>query len=90
MLQLYYRWRYRRAQRAAAFKLPTPERESRATRDHFGSYLSQQAVRGKVSSPQDQSRSRKRWFGRFAFLIILLILGWIVYESLQAIETWNQ
>ena len=89
MLQLYYRWRYRRAQRATALSLPTQNQNTNSARNRFGSYLSQQTVRGRVDSPADQSRNRKRWAKRIAVLMILLAVCWIVYESAQAIQAWG-
>lgn len=89
MLQLYYRWRYRRAQRAAALKLPTEQSHDSSSRNHFGSYLSQQTVRGKIGSPIDQFKYRKRWFLRILVICALLAIGWVVYESLQAIQAWE-
>ena len=89
MLQLYYRWRYRRTQQADAFQLPLENQGVAATRNRFGSYLSQQAVRGKINSPLDQSRARKRWMARITVLMLLIALAWIVYESFRAIQMWS-
>ena len=88
MLQLYFRWRYRRSQRAAAFKLPERDHSRGSTRQHFGSYLAQQTVRGNVTSPIDQSKNRRRWLRRLAIIAAVLLVAWIIYESLHAIQAW--
>ena len=41
MLRLIYRWRYRRAQNAGAFKLPPKHKGGGNGRVDLGSYLSQ-------------------------------------------------
>ena len=88
MLHLYYKWRYRRAQRAAAFKLPSQAAGKSAQRN-FGSYLSQHAVRGNPASPTDQLRVRRRWVRRLVILIMLIITAWVIYESWQAVASWK-
>ncbi|ADE55260.1 hypothetical protein [Coraliomargarita akajimensis] len=86
MIRFYYRWRYRRAQRAGAFRLPS---QNASNRSNFGSYLSQHSVRGRTQSSYDSLQCRKRWILRIVLLTTVIGLGWLAYESFEAIRSWN-
>lgn len=90
MLKFYFRWRYERAQRAAALRLPSERSGEGRFHGNFGSYLSQHSVRGRVL-PRRRSIREYRIFFKWAFaLALLLALGWMVSESIIAIGTLNK
>ncbi|MFP4165772.1 MAG: hypothetical protein ACLFUF_01240 [Opitutales bacterium] len=86
MLKFYYQWRFRRAQRAGAYRLPTRRRGSRHfLRENFGNYLSQRMTPKCPSLGRyDLSRKRRRLIRTALLLLLLLAVGWLVYESIQA------
>ncbi len=85
MLKLYYKWRYQRAQRAGSFKLPPDERSRPPTRINLGSYLNQASVRGRTFERFDLPNKRKRGLQAIAVLAVLMLLSWLVYESVNAL-----
>lgn len=85
MFKFYYRWKHRRAHRIAAFRLPGErDREIGQARINFSSYLSQTSVRGKPKTQQLPAQILL-WLRRIAFLGILILLGWMVYQSTLAL-----
>jgi hypothetical protein len=89
MIHLYYKWRYRRSQYAEAFTLPKQAGRGHGFRGNFGSYLTQPSVRGRNFSHFDLPRQRKRWL-RIAFtLLLVLTLGWLIYESAAAMAIFR-
>ncbi|MBT4757149.1 MAG: hypothetical protein HOO08_02020 [Opitutae bacterium] len=89
MIHLYYKWRYRRSQYAGAFSLPKEGRQEQGFRGNFGSYLAQPSVRGRNFSHFDLPRQRRRWL-RIAFtLLLVLTLGWLIYESAAAMAIFR-
>ncbi len=93
MLRFIYRWRYRRAQKVGAYKIPSPRLEAEGRIVSLGSYLSQTSVRGRTFDRFDLPRRRRRWLG--AILAVLLavllavVLGWIFVESIAALELFR-
>jgi hypothetical protein len=85
MINLYYKWRYKRAQRAGSFKLPRNNRSRRLPRINLGSYLNQSSVRGRTFNRFDLPIKRKRGLQLLALLATLMILSWLVYESMNAL-----
>ena len=90
MLKYYFRWRYERAQRAAALRLPSERGGEGQFHGNFGSYLSQHSVRGRALP-------RRRRIGEYSVylkwalaLAVLLAIGWMVSESIIAIGTLNK
>lgn len=85
MFKFYYRWKHRRAHRIAAFRLPGErDREIGQARINFSSYLSQTSVRGRPKTQQLPAQMLF-WLRRIAFLGVLILLGWMVYQSTLAL-----
>ncbi|MEM8867384.1 MAG: hypothetical protein AAGC73_03870 [Verrucomicrobiota bacterium] len=86
MIRLFYMWRYRRSQNASAFKLPksTGER-SKASPVDLGSYLSQDTVRGRHFPRFDLSRARKRWLRIGIMVLSVVLVVWLINESMTAL-----
>lgn len=85
MLKLFYKWRYQRAQRAGSFKLPDSGNADGHNRITLGSYLNQTSVRGRTFDRFDLPNKRRRGL-QFLFVVVLLsVLCWLVYESINAI-----
>ncbi|NCG09236.1 MAG: hypothetical protein GWO81_06670 [Verrucomicrobia bacterium] len=85
MFKFFYRWKHRRAHRIAAFRLPGDrDREIGQARINFSSYLAQSSVRGKPRS-QHLPTLIFLWLRRIAFLAVLVLLGWMVYQSTLAL-----
>ncbi len=89
MLRLLYRWRYRRAQNAGAFKLPPKHRGGGNGRVDLGSYLSQSSVRGRSFDRFDLPRKRRKGLGVIIAIVLALLVGWIVIESVAALELFR-
>ena len=89
MIHLYYKWRYRRSQYAGAFSLPKQDSQEQVFRVNFGSYLAQPSVRGRNFARFDLPQKRRRWL-RIAFtLVLVLTLGWLIYESAAALAIFR-
>lgn len=89
MLHFLYRWRYRRAQKVGAYKLPPPHRETGTRPVSLGSYLSQASVRGRTFDRFDLPRKRRRWLGVLGAVLLAVLLGWIILESIAALELFR-
>lgn len=89
MLRFLYRWRYRRAQKAGAYKIPSPHREAGSRPVSLGSYLSQTSVRGRTFDRFDLPRKRRRWLGVVVAALLALLLGWVILESISALELFR-
>lgn len=89
MLHQYYKWRYNRSQSAGAFKLPRHEHGGHSFRGNFGSYLSQDSVRGRNFDRFDLPHKRRRWMRVLVTLLLLLTLGWLIYESAAAMSIFR-
>ena len=89
MFKLYYKWRYLRSQRASAFKLPRQSRTEKFVRIDLSSYLSQASVRGRDFSRFDLPRTSRRSLGLLLIILALLALGWLVYESIEALSIFR-
>jgi hypothetical protein len=89
MLRFLYNWRYRRAQKAGAYKLPSSHREFGSRRLSLGSYLSQTSVRGRTFDRFDLPRKRRRWLGVVTAVLLALLLGWVTLESISALELFR-
>lgn len=85
MFKLFYRWKHRRAHRIAAFRLPgNRDREMGQARINFSSYLAQSSVRGKPRT-QHLPTLLLLWLRRVAIVALLVLLGWMVYQSSLAL-----
>jgi len=89
MLRLIYRWRYRRAQNADAFKLPPKHKGGGNGRVDLGSYLSQSSVRGRSFDRFDLPKKRTRGIAALVMIGIALLIGWILLESIAALELFR-
>lgn len=89
MLKFYFRWRYERAQRAAALRLPSERGAEGQFHGNFGSYLSQHSVRGRAQPRRRRLREYAIYFKWALALAIFLVIAWMVSESLIAIGTLN-
>lgn len=90
MLRFIYQWRYRRAQKAGAFKLPPKHKGGGSGRVDLGSYLSQSSVRGRSFSRFELPRKRSKGLAVFVTIFLALLIGWIVLESLAALELFRR
>jgi hypothetical protein len=91
MLHYLYRWRYRRAQKAGSFKVPSDRNGYTNGRVNLGSYMSQDSVRGRTFNRFDLPNKRRK---SLAIVIIItallaLLVGWIVIESIAALELFK-
>lgn len=85
MIRFLYRWRYRRAQKAKSFKVPSDRDGYSNGRINLGSYMSQASVRGRTFNRFDLPRKRRRGLAFLIAIIAALIFGWLVIESVAAI-----
>lgn len=85
MIRFLYRWRYRRAQKAESFKVPSDRDGYSNGRVSLGSYMSQASVRGRTFDRFDLPRKRRRGLAFLIAIIAALIFGWLVIESVAAI-----
>jgi hypothetical protein len=90
MLRYFYRWRYQRAQKASAFKIPKNLGNEARRHDYLRSYLGQSSVRGRDFSRFDLPRKRRRRLGWLIGLIASLLLLWIVLESIAALALFRE
>ena len=90
MHRIFYQWRQRRAQKVEAYKLPKDRKSDKIALADLGSYLSQSS--GKSRSFKRFASSRKQNGVIWACLGIFLILlfGWVVPESIAAIELFQR
>jgi hypothetical protein len=86
MLRYIYRWRYRRAQKAGSYKVPSDRNGYSNGRVNLGSYMSQSSVRGRTFDRFDLPRKRRKHLRIVITLILVLVIGWIVVESIAALE----
>ncbi|MEC7274594.1 MAG: hypothetical protein VXU48_05050 [Verrucomicrobiota bacterium] len=90
MHRIFHQWRYRRAQKAGAFKLPEDRKSGKIVHVDLGSYLSQSS--GRSRSFKRYASPRKQHGAIWTCLVIFLILlfGWVVPESIAAIELFQR
>lgn len=82
----FYRWRYRRAQSAGAFKLPKySDNRPKGSPVDLGSYLSQESVRGRHFPRFDLSAARKFWLRIILIALAVAIVIWLINESVTAL-----
>ncbi len=90
MHRIFYQWRYRRAQKSEAFKLPIERKNGKIARADLGSYLSQSSGRSRsfkrFASPRKQSTAL--WTCLVIFIVLLF--DWVVPESIAAIELFQR
>ncbi|MGZ0656807.1 hypothetical protein ACWPKO_05850 [Coraliomargarita sp. W4R53] len=89
MLRYIYRWRYRRAQKAGSYKVPSDRDGYSNGRVNLGSYMSQPSVRGRTFDRFDLPRKRRKGLAIFITILLALLLGWIVIESIAALELFR-
>ncbi|MDQ8194356.1 hypothetical protein QEH59_07960 [Coraliomargarita sp. SDUM461004] len=84
MLRYIYRWRYRRAQKAGSYKVPSDRNGYSNGRVNLGSYMSQPSVRGRTFDRFDLPRQRRKGLAIVITILLALLFGWIVIESIAA------
>lgn len=84
MLNAIYRWRQRRAMNRNAYKLPGERGRTLPFHVHFGSYLGQHSVKGRDFARFDLPRHRRRRRKLVFKLILIVLLVYILIESLRA------
>ena len=89
MLRLIYRWRYRRAQNAGAFKLPPKHKGGGNGRVDLGSYLSQSSAVAVLTASTSRRKKRTRGIAALVMIGIALLIGWILLESIAALELFR-
>ena len=89
MLRYIYRWRYRRAQKAGSYKVPSDRDGYSNGRVNLGSYMSQPSVRGRTFDRFDLPRKRRKGLAIVITILLALLLGWIVIESIAALELFR-
>jgi len=89
MLHYIYRWRYRRAQKAESFKVPSDRDGYTNGRVSLGSYLSQATVRGRTFDRFDLPRKRRKGLAILITIFLALLIGWIAIESIAALELFR-
>jgi len=85
MLKYYYKWRYKRAQRAGSFKLPSGNANLDRSRVTLSSYLSQTSVRGRTFDRFDLPNKRRRSLHLILAVALLAGFCWLIYESINAV-----
>ena len=90
MLRYLYRWRYRRTQNAHSFQVPSDRDGYRNGRVNLGSYLSQSSVRGRSFDRFDLPRKRRKSVAVIIAILLALLVGWIVLESIAALELFRR
>lgn len=89
MLRYIYRWRYRRAQKAGSYKVPSDRDRYKNGRVNLGSYMSQTSVRGRTFDRFDLPRKRRKGLGILIAVLLAILLGWVVIESIAALELFK-
>ena len=89
MLHFYYKWRYRRKQTTGAFKLPTHRLGGHSFKVNFSSYLADATPKSRSPKGFDRVQSRRRRLRSLLWLLALLGLGWLVYESIAALSLFR-
>ena len=89
MLRFLYRWRYRRAQNAGSFQVPSDRDGYSNGRVNLGSYLSQSSVRGRTFDRFDLPRKRRKGLAIVITVLLAILVGWIVLESIAALELFR-
>lgn len=84
MLRFIYRWRYRRAQKAGSYKVPSDRNGYSNGRVNLGSYMSQPSVRGRTFDRFDLPRKRRKGLTIVLAILLACLFGWIVIESIAA------
>jgi hypothetical protein len=84
MFRFLYRLRYQHAQKAGSYKMPSNRGGN--GRGNLGSYMSQASVRGRSFNRFELPRKRRKGLLIFIIKILFVILvGWIVIESIAAL-----
>jgi len=85
MLRTLYRWRYRRAQKAGSYQVPLDRNGYSNGRVNLGSYMSQASVRGRTFDRFDLPRKRRKGLAIVITLLLVLLIGWLVIESIAVL-----
>ena len=90
MHRLIHQWRYKRSQKAEAFKLPKERKSGKIAHADLGSYLSQSS--GKSRSFKRFASPRRQYGALWTCVAVFLILlfAWVVPESIAAMELFQR
>lgn len=86
MLRYIYRWRYKRAQKAESYKVPSNQKGRGNGQVNLGSYMSQPEVRGRSFDRFELPINRRRTIKVVIVILIAFLVGWVVLESIEALE----
>jgi hypothetical protein len=75
MLRILYRWRYRRAQKAESFRVPSDQGGCNNARVSLGSYMSQSSVHGRTFDRFDLPRKRRRGVAILLAVLAAILIG---------------
>lgn len=90
MYRIIYHLRDRRAQKVRAFKLPSTRKSDNKISAELGSYLSQSSGVGRNFKRFASPRKRHKVIWLCIAVLFLLLFGWIVPESIAAIELFQK
>lgn len=85
MLHIYFKWRYERNARSGAYKLPKAGKDKIPETPNLGSYLSQTSGQRRGFRPFDLPRKRRKFMQFVAAILVIALIAWITYESLNAL-----
>ena len=85
MLHYYFKWRYRRKVRSAAFKLPKDNGSRNPRNENLGSFLSHTSGPSRTFKPFDLARKRRKIIQFATIMLVIAFAVWVTYESLIAL-----
>jgi len=90
MYHIFHQWRYRHAQKAEAFKLPADRKSGKISHADLGSYLSQSSGRSRRFKRFASPRKQRGALWTCLAIFLILLFGWVVPESIAAIELFQR
>ena len=85
MFRWYFRWKFRRSHKAAAYKIYRKSDKPLFGPGFLGHLQSPRFWRSNLSKYESPYKRRRYVF--FSFVIIVIVAGiWIIFESFQAIN----
>ncbi len=90
MHRFIHQWRYKRAQKAEAFKLPTKRTSGKISHVDLGSYLSQSSGKSRSFKRFASPRKQQRALWTCVAVFLILLFAWVVPESIAAIELFQR
>ena len=80
MLKYFYRWRHQRRKKRNSVKIPGKQ----PLQINPGSYLNETALHKQSFEVFDLPRKRRRQIRALIILGLILVLAWLIYESMTA------